>query len=196
MAITFAGTCLLIGFISKFVDHRLIFSSSFALLAAALFTLDRHQDNPHLLNYFAICLIGCSLAAALVPTIPELIESMKTELRIQSEKQGSILTAKVEQDDESGERRQSELLSPIALFTIQMEQSNLSDKTSALFMMSFLLGQITGPMLGGGLESWKGFDFTAITMVYVCCIIFLAYSLVVFIEWCKRPKYTTLTPVP
>ena len=63
-------------------------------------------------------------------------------------------------------------------------------------MISFLLGQITGPMLGGGLESWKGFDFTAISMVYVCCIIFLAYFLVVLIEWCKRPKYTTLKPVP
>ena len=95
MAISFALTSIMIGFISKLVDHRLIFSSSFVLIAGALFTLDRHKDNPNLLNYLAVSLIGCSLAAVLVPTIPELIESMKTELRIESEKQGSVLTTKV-----------------------------------------------------------------------------------------------------
>ena len=96
MAIAFAITSILIGYISKLVDHRIIFSTSFVLLAGGLFTLDRHKDNPCLLNYLAVSLIGCSLAAVVVPTIPELIESMKTELRIESEKQGSILTTKVQ----------------------------------------------------------------------------------------------------
>ena len=50
-------------------------------------------------------------------------------------------------------------------------------------------------MLGGGLEDWKGFDFTSISMAFVCLLIFLAYFLVVFIEWYKKPKYTTLPPV-
>ena len=86
MAISFALTSIVIGLTYTSVDHRLIFASSFVLLAGALFTLDRHKDNPDLLNYLAVSLIGCSLAAVLVPTIPELIESMKTELRIESEK--------------------------------------------------------------------------------------------------------------
>ena len=50
-------------------------------------------------------------------------------------------------------------------------------------------------MLGGGLENWKGFDFTALSMVYVCVLIFIAYFSVVFVEWYKKPKYTTLKPV-
>ena len=82
MAIMFAITSILIGSISDRVDHRFIFSTSFVMLAGALFTLDRHEDVPGPVNYLAVSLIGCSLAAVVVPTIPELIESMKTELRI------------------------------------------------------------------------------------------------------------------
>ena len=87
------------------------------------------------------------------------------------------------------------MLRPTVLFRIQMEQSNLSDKTSALFMISFLIGQITGPILGGGLESWKGFDFTALSMVFVCVFIFITYFLILLVQWCRQPKYTTLKPV-
>ena len=76
--------------------------------------------------------------------------------------------------------RQSELLKPTALFTIQMEQSNLSDKTSALFMIAYLVGEVIGPILGSGLENWKGFDFTAISMVYVCIMVFTACLHVLF----------------
>ena len=92
MGVSFAASSILIGSISKLVDNRLLFSSSFLLLAIALFILDEQYV---LLNYLAVALIGCSLAAAVVPTIPELIDSMKTELRIESERQGSVLTQKV-----------------------------------------------------------------------------------------------------
>ena len=192
MGVSFAASSILIGSISKLVDNRLLFSSSFLLLAIALFILDEQYV---LLNYLAVALIGCSLAAAVVPTIPELIDSMKTELRIESERQGSVLTQKVSEDSELGEVRQSEVLKPTALFTVQMEQSNLSDKTSSLFMMAYLIGQIAGPILGNGLEDQQGFDFAATCMMYVCLAIFVAYFSVVVVSWYKRPRYRTLAPV-
>ena len=104
MAVAFAVSAMLFGFISTLIDNRLLFSSSFVLLAAALYILDEHQheENRNFLNYLAITLIGCSLSAVVVPTIPELIDSMKTVLRIESEKQGSILTQKVSEDEELG----------------------------------------------------------------------------------------------
>ena len=89
MAVSFAVSSILIGKISNIVDNRLLFSSSFILLASALLILD---EKIALLNYLSVVFMGCSLAAVVVPTIPELIDSMKTELRIESEKQGSILT--------------------------------------------------------------------------------------------------------
>ena len=122
MAGSFALTCVFIGLISKLVDHRLIFSSSFVLMAGSLFTLDRHEQHVCWLNYLAVCLAGCSFAAILVPTVPELISAMKTELRIESEKQGSILTEQIASpDNEEGTVRTSELIKPTALFSIQME---------------------------------------------------------------------------
>ena len=89
MAVSFAVSSILIGKISNIVDNRLLFSSSFILLASAMLILD---EKIALLNYLSVVFMGCSLAAVVVPTIPELIDSMKTELRIESEKQGSILT--------------------------------------------------------------------------------------------------------
>ena len=89
MAVSFAVSSILIGKISNIVDNRLLFSSSFILLASSLLILD---EKIALLNYLSVVFMGCSLAAVVVPTIPELIDSMKTELRIESEKQGSILT--------------------------------------------------------------------------------------------------------
>ena len=62
-------------------------------------------------------------------------------------------------------------------------------------MMAYLIGQVVGPILGSGLESHKGFNFTAISMMYVCLAIFVAYFSVVVVTWCKRPRYKTLAPV-
>ena len=98
-------------------------------------------------------------------------------------------------DNEEDTVRTSELIKPTALFTIQMEQSDLSDKISAVFMIAFLTGEIIGPMLGGGLEKLEGFNFTSLSMVYLCIMIFGAYLIAVIVEWYKKPKYTTINPV-
>ena len=39
-------------------------------------------------------------------------------------------------------------------------------------MIAFLTGEIIGPMLGGGLEKLEGFNFTSLSMVYLCIMIF------------------------
>ena len=105
------------------------------------------------------------------------------------------MTQKVSEDSELGDVRQSEVIKPTALFTVQMEQSNLSDKTSSLFMMAYLIGQIAGPILSNGLEDQEGFDFTASCFMYVCLAIFVAYFSIVIVSWCKKPRYKTLAPV-
>ena len=62
-------------------------------------------------------------------------------------------------------------------------------------MIAFLIGEICGPMLGGGLEKLEGFNFTSLSMVYLCTMIFIAYLIAVFVEWYNKPKYTTIKPV-
>ena len=62
-------------------------------------------------------------------------------------------------------------------------------------MIAFLIGEITGPMLGGGLEKLEGFKFTSFSMIYLCVAIFGAYLIAVIFEWYNKPKYTTIKPL-
>ena len=66
--------------------------------------------------------------------------------------------------------------------------NNINDKGPALAEMVFAGGSIVGPMLGGALDDWKGFDFTTIIMSSFALFFAVLYTLIVFCPMTKAPK--------
>lgn len=68
--------------------------------------------------------------------------------------------------------------------------NNIQDKGPALAEMVFAAGSIVGPMVGGALYDWHGFDFTTI-LISICALAFaVLYTMVVFCPGKKLPKNT------
>ena len=58
--------------------------------------------------------------------------------------------------------------------------NNIQDKGPALAEMVFAGGSIVGPMVGGALDDWKGYDFT-VTFISACALFFaILYTIIVF----------------
>ena len=61
------------------------------------------------------------------------------------------------------------------------------DKGPALAEMVFAAGSIAGPMVGGSLYDWKGFDFTTF-FISICALSFaVLYLMIVFCPSRKLP---------
>ena len=58
--------------------------------------------------------------------------------------------------------------------------NNIQDKGPALAEMVFAGGSIVGPMVGGALDDWKGYDFTVV-LISSCALFFaILYTIIVF----------------
>ena len=61
-----------------------------------------------------------------------------------------------------------------------MVPNDIQDKGPALAEMVFAAGSIFGPMIGGALDDWKGYDFTVI-FISACALFFaILYTIIVF----------------
>ena len=52
-------------------------------------------------------------------------------------------------------------------------KTNVTDKASALAEMAYATGVMVGPIAGGALEDWRGFQFT--TNAMACAMLFFAF---------------------
>ena len=57
-------------------------------------------------------------------------------------------------------------------------KTNIPEKGTALAEMSFAFGSIVGPILGGGLEDFGGYDFAVDVMAVVAASFAVLYFLV------------------
>ena len=64
------------------------------------------------------------------------------------------------------------------------ENSNISDKASAIYNIAYSLGNIFGPMVGGVLYDRKGFEFAFLIMA-ITAGVFAVFHLTAFLPCAK-----------
>ena len=77
-------------------------------------------------------------------------------------------------------------------------KNNIQDKGPALSEISFAVGSLIGPVLGGGLEDANGFKAACFAMSLICCLFGLFYFIIVFglsccIDQNKRGRYDSVS---
>ena len=181
MAFCFAFSSPFMGCLAEAVDKRLLIGGGFVGITGSLYLTGGLSENSLAITFAGLGLNGVCIACIFAPVIPEIVSTMQEDFqeRHNRELRGSACAR---------DSPTTEPLTKVVIPTTDVK-TNIPDKGPALAEMSFALGSIIGPILGGWLEDWDGFDFAVDVMGIVAYSFAILYFVVsVGCQCCCKKK--------
>jgi len=184
MSLFYAIGCLVMGRLMTKVDKRILISTSFLFIACSIYISGGVSSNPLHTTIPGLAGAGFFYSGCLLPVIPEIMNTMQAQFEINEDKRRRLL--EVEDDAKFGLDAQMEDVPKEA------RKNNITDKTMAMLAISYALGAVTGPILGGWLFGKEGFKFTTFVISMAGISWCFIYALVVFCGDCSLESAASL----
>ena len=68
-------------------------------------------------------------------------------------------------------------------------KTDITEKAPTVLEMSYAVGSLLGPIIGGGLNDLGGFTFATTVIAYLTLLFSFVFFLVIFAaDWCKKKE--------
>jgi MFS family permease len=191
MALAFTVGSGLAGPISECIGRRVLMSVAAFLIVAAMLLIGS-SSLP--LTWIGLALNGLAVSGIFIPIIPEIMFGTELNLKktetnkpdrndvedrfLLNQSLAGAATLGVEPLNTVSSDSEKEF-NEVKLDKNEGEQSNLSDKAAAVNAISFSIGSVIGPPLGGGLYDHLTWNDTLLVMSFIAligCVTFVIIS--------------------